>query len=150
MLFALKLVWRGGAQRRIKGDIVAARPGGARLDIAAMLAFGAGAAAAAMKAPCQAVERRIEAARGELLAGLDLFATVPPVGVLRIIEDILRRGGRFGVGCFGVGLTGLIGQPLTFFSASAAASSAADGTWFACSSSYESAMLSSRSSSSPS
>jgi hypothetical protein len=41
----------------------------------------------------QLVERSIEAARLEGLAGLDLLSTLPPLGI-RMREDILRGGLR--------------------------------------------------------
>ena len=87
-----------------------------------MLPFGARAAATALDLARQAVERRVEAARREFFRGLDALAAVPPVGVLRLFEDVLRRGRRFGFADVGVWLTGGFGQPLTFFSASAAPS----------------------------
>lgn len=122
MFFALKLVGRGGAQRGVEGDVVAALARGSRLNVTAMLAFGARAAASALDAACQPVERRVQAAWGEFVSRFNAFAAVPPMGVLRLVKDILRRGRRFRVADVGVGLTGGIGQPLTFFSASPAPS----------------------------
>jgi hypothetical protein len=46
-LDAALLVGRRGAERGIEGDIVGAIPGGARLDIPSVLAFGLGQGASA-------------------------------------------------------------------------------------------------------
>jgi hypothetical protein len=122
VFFALKLVGCGGAQCGVERDVVAAIARRPRLDVTAVLPFGACAAAAALDLARQAVERRVEATRREFLAGLDALAAFPPVGVLGLFKDVLWRGRRFGFVDLGVWLTGGFGQPLTFFSASAAAS----------------------------
>jgi len=99
-------VRRGGAQRGVERDIVVPVANGARLDIAAVFAFRARAAATARNTPGQPVERRVQAARRELLAGIDALSPFPPAGVLGVVEDILRRRRRFGGCSFVIRLTG--------------------------------------------
>jgi hypothetical protein len=80
------------AQRRIKGNIVGLFFGGARLDVSATLAVGAGAGVAPGLTARQPVKRRIQAARNvEFIPRLHLLATFPPARVC-ILKHILRAG----------------------------------------------------------
>jgi hypothetical protein len=125
---ALNLVKGGGAQRRVKGDVVCSVPGGARLNVAPVLAVGARAAAAAVDLARQPVERRIQIARNEFLIRLDFLAAFPPVRLLRLLEYILLSSLRRCVACVRVRLTGRLGQRLAFFSGSASSPRTSDST----------------------
>ena len=82
---------RGGAEGGIEGDVVELVPGGARLDVAAVLALGLGQRTAAGMLAGQFVERGVELARAEGFSRLDLLPAFPPVGV-GVREDVLLLG----------------------------------------------------------
>jgi hypothetical protein len=91
-MFALALVWRGGAQRGVKGDVVGFAIGRPGLDVASAFAVGAGAAAPPALAACQLVERGVEPAHDlELAFWLDLLPAIPPVRRL-VLKDVLAGG----------------------------------------------------------
>jgi hypothetical protein len=125
---ALHLVRGCRAQRRVKGDVVCFFSGRAGLNVPPVLAIGTGTAAATPYFARQAVQRRIEIARDELLTRLDFLAAFPPVGVLRLLEYILLSGLRCCFTYVGVRLTGRLGQRLTFFSGSASSPRTSDST----------------------
>jgi hypothetical protein len=77
--------------RGVEGDVGVVAVGGARGDIAATLAVGAGARTPAGGAAGQLVEVGLELARGKLLAGVDLLPAFPPVGVI-VLKGVLGAG----------------------------------------------------------
>jgi hypothetical protein len=88
----VNLVGRGRAQGGVKGQVAGVSVGRFRPDIPAPFALGAGLAAAAGAAPCEPVERGVQAPRVEFLAGRDLLAAFPPTIVLRRARDNLAGG----------------------------------------------------------
>ncbi len=88
------LVGRSGPQRGVKGDVRRDAVGRAGGDVAAALAVGARLGAAAAHAARDAVELALEPTRLERLAGLDLLAAFPPVGLERINWRLRRRFGQ--------------------------------------------------------
>ncbi len=111
---AALLVWRGGAECGIEGDVVAAVARRASLDVAPAFAFGAGLAAPPCLFARQPVERRIQFPGRELAGGVNFLAALPPVRA-PVVEDGLRS--RFGLTLVGglLGLLFLSGYRFTFF-----------------------------------
>jgi len=100
LLGAAFLEGGGGAEGGVEGDVVVAVARRARLDIAAVLALGVGERTAPGVLAGQFIERGVELAGQEGLAGLDLLPAFPPVGV-GVREDILLlRGGLALLGAF--------------------------------------------------
>ncbi|MBN2305170.1 MAG: hypothetical protein JXQ72_11865 [Anaerolineae bacterium] len=74
------------------------------------------AAAATAHLARQAIQRGIEIARRKFLARLDILTAIPPVRLLRLLENFLAA--RFGLILIYLGglLTGRLGQRFAFFS----------------------------------
>jgi hypothetical protein len=89
----------GGAHSGIERQVIGFARRRARLHVAAALALGTRARTAPRTAAHDFIERRIQAARIENLARLDLLAALPPVRIAVVENLLLRR--RFN-------LTGLV------------------------------------------
>ncbi len=111
-MFAAALERRGSPERRVKRNVVAPFPGRPRLNVAPALAIRAGLAAAARFLARQPIQRRVELARRERCAGVNLFAAFPPMRAL-VIENGLRR--RFSFAQIGRFFGLLAGYGFTFF-----------------------------------
>lgn len=82
---------RGGAQGCVKSEIAdSIFAGDAGLNIAAALAVCLGLRTAARLTARQAIKLRVQAARVELLAALNLLAPFPPLRILWRLGDGLR------------------------------------------------------------
>ena len=90
-LGALALEGGGGAHGGVKGQVIGAPVGGARLDVAAALALGVGARAAPGALAIQLIQGGVQLARGKGAADLDLLAPIPPIGIARLEDVLLRR-----------------------------------------------------------
>ena len=106
--------WNGaaGPQRGIKGDVVVPAVGGTCLNVTPTFALGARLRTSPGPLPCQLVEGGIQFARRKFRAGFDLFAALPPVGIL-VVENILRAG--VGLAVIRQFFAATIGYGLAFF-----------------------------------
>ena len=80
----------GGPKRGVEGYVVHLVVRGPGLDVATVLPLRPGQGAPAGLLAGELVERSIEPTRAEGLAGLDLLAPFPPLGVA-VCEDVLRH-----------------------------------------------------------
>jgi hypothetical protein len=92
----------GCAEGGIEGDVVLLFAGGARLDITPVFAVGPGEGTSAGVFAGKFVERGVEPARLEGLAGFYLLPTIPPV-CARIGEGVLAV--RLGLSLLGTFLS---------------------------------------------
>jgi hypothetical protein len=90
LLAAALLEGGRGAEGGVEGDVIGLVAGRARLDIATVLALGLRQGPAPGVLAGQFIQRGIQLARLEGLAGPDLLAALPPVGV-GMREDVLLR-----------------------------------------------------------